>query len=141
MVSIKINCDFWVPWNISDWYLILWPKLLFILRKHTKSSKKKGLGVQYLLNQHSYCIISQCHKKSTVRTKAYGTVRKQIKIFKGAQFYFFQLILKVWEILVSQESSYFFSWPVSNLTAKICSVWKIMMKTCLVMVTIIKLTQ
>ena len=30
---------------------------------------------------------------------------------------------------------------MENFTAKNCSVWKILMKTCLVMVTIIKLTQ
>ena len=35
----------------------------------------------------------------------------------------------------------FFSEPMTNVTADKCFAWKILMKTCLVIVTIIKLTQ
>ena len=41
----KWNCDFWVPWNISDQiHRILCPKLLYFLRKCTKSSKIRPRG-------------------------------------------------------------------------------------------------
>ena len=53
MVSTEVNCDFWVPWNISDQiHRILCPKLLYFLRKCTKSSKiRPRPGVQYPLNR------------------------------------------------------------------------------------------
>ena len=54
---------------------------------------------------------------------------------------FFNLYLKLLEILLSQESSYFFLYPMPNLMAENCSVWTILMRVCFVMVTIIKLTQ
>ena len=42
---LKRNCDFWVPWNISDQiHRILCPNLVYFLRKCTKSSKIRPRG-------------------------------------------------------------------------------------------------
>ena len=42
---LKYNCDFWVPWNISDQiHRILCPNLLYFVRKCTKSSKIRPRG-------------------------------------------------------------------------------------------------
>ena len=46
---LKWNCDFWVPWNISDQiHRILCPNLVYFLRKCTKFSKIRP-EVQYPL--------------------------------------------------------------------------------------------
>ena len=42
---------------------------------------------------------------------------------------------------ITKRPYFFFSKPLSNFMAEMCSVWKILMKMCLVMVTIIKLSQ
>ena len=60
-----------------------------------------------------------------------------IAIFKGAQSYLFNFCFKLLEILLSQESSYFSHSPWRNVQLK-NFVWNILMKTCLVIVTMIK---
>ena len=60
-----------------------------------------------------------------------------IAIFKGAQSYLFNFCFKLLKILLSQESSYFSHSPWKNVQLK-SFVWNILMKTCLVIVTMIK---
>ena len=50
---------------------------------------------------------------------------------------FLNTFCKLLEILVSQDSSYFFSIYTWNLTAEKCSIWTVSMKMCLDMVIII----
>ena len=56
---------------------------------------------------------------------------------KGAQSYLFYFFFKLLEILLSQNSSYFSYKPRQILHLKKCSDWEILMKPCLVMVTMI----
>ena len=64
----------------------------------------------------------------------------KIKIYQGrSSVLSFQLFFKLLEISVSQVSSFLITHV--KYTPENCSVWKIINKTCLVMVTITELTQ
>ena len=62
-------------------------------------------------------------------------------MLKEPRLIFSTFFFKLLEILLSQEGLYFSYNPMANFTAENISDQKIIMKTWLVMVTIIKLTQ
>ena len=59
---------------------------------------------------------------------------------KGAQSYFSTFFQTFWDFAITRKLI-FFSLSMANFTAGKCSLWMILMQTCLVVVTIIKLTQ
>ena len=63
-----------------------------------------------------------------------------IRMVKGAQSYLFNFFSNFWRFWYHKKAHVFLI-THDNFTAETCSVWKILMKICLVMVTIIKLTQ
>ena len=64
---------------------------------------------------------------------------QNLMLLTGALSHFFNFFQTFRDLGITRKLI-FFSQPMSNFTAEICSVWKILMKMCLVMVTIIKLT-